>query len=108
VQRVYYAGAEFLMTDAATEALLEFAAVIAGAAKSQRVDLPAMTDHGEPLTMRAIIGPASQIVALHAPSDVPDPDSSAFVRDLAARGKQYRDATAMIGDHDAPGWDDLV
>jgi hypothetical protein len=107
MQRVYYAGAEFFMADAAAEALLDFAALIAGAGKSQRIELPVVDELGEPAIMRAIVGPASQIIARDAQSTSPDPGSDAFVADLEARSKEYRSATAVIGGHATGTWDEL-
>jgi hypothetical protein len=107
MQRVFYAGAELLMSDSAAEALLEFAALIAGAAKSQRLAIPVIGEQGEPSVIHAIIGPASQIVSVPVPSDRPDPDTSPFELDLGHRSGEYRSASAVVGDHAAPGWDEL-
>lgn len=107
MQRVYYAGAEFLMSDAGAVALLDFAALIAGASQSQRIAVPVVGEDGEPALIQAIIGPASQLVMIPAPSSVPDPDAGAFIADLDSRSKQYRSATAVVGSDETPDWDDL-
>ncbi|WP_286310268.1 hypothetical protein [Agromyces mangrovi Wang et al. 2018] len=84
-----------MMADRAVVGLFDFAASAAGARQGAHVELPIVDVDGSTGTMRAVIGPASQILARRIDDGSDDPDVEAFVADLGERALPYGHARAV-------------
>lgn len=69
MKEIIYAGGTFLTGDAIADALLDAAAALAEAQLAEPVDIPVVDADGNRDTTSLLLGPASQIVTRHAPSD---------------------------------------
>lgn len=87
---VHYADETFLMGDEAVVALLDFAALIADVGQAQQLVIPVIEDDGEEGLRRAVVGPASQILAEPARVAYDEPDTRAFVEELRRRSEPLR------------------
>jgi hypothetical protein len=85
MKRVSYAGETFLTTDAVADALVDLTAALGRSHKAEVVELPAVDSNGEARPVRLVIGPASQISAVHAETGYEEPDTGDTVDRLQSR-----------------------
>ena len=102
MHRVSYADESFLMADEATIALFDFAALVADKGQAEPLAIPVIEVDGRPGQRRAIIGPASQIIAEPIDSDLPEPDVSEFLAELRTRSAKYGPARGLPDDEPLP------
>lgn len=81
-----YAGGTFVTSDRIADALLEYAAALANAARASTVDVPVV---GE-ARVRMLIGPASQLMSATVEDGGQEPEATAFVADVESRVEQLR------------------
>ncbi|ARJ06342.1 hypothetical protein GCM10010988_15710 [Cnuibacter physcomitrellae] len=105
MHRVSFANESFRMADDAAIALLDFAALVAQHGEAQQVVLPVVEVNGVAGERRAVIGPASQIIAEPITTDLPEPDVSDFLADLWRRSAQYSPARVLPDDETLPDLD---
>ncbi|CAN5264737.1 hypothetical protein BH09ACT1_BH09ACT1_20770 [soil metagenome] len=86
MKTIIYGGESFQTSDAAADALLQFAARLATTEKAEVVAVPAIDATGAPIIVDLVIGPASELMAVVAISPYDDPDAGALVEDLRERG----------------------
>ncbi|WP_281885073.1 hypothetical protein [Agromyces rhizosphaerae] len=95
-----------MMADRAVVGLFDFAASAAGARQSAHVELPIVDVDGSTGMMRAVIGPASQMLARRIDDGSDDPDVDAFLAELGERALPYGHARAAPdGAHPLPDID---
>jgi hypothetical protein len=85
MREVAYAGGTFVTGDDIAEALLEYAAELANAARAATVHVPARGTLGQDVDVAIVIGPSSQLMS--APSDLAsdEPDGTQFLDDVHDR-----------------------
>ncbi|MGO4691478.1 hypothetical protein [Glaciibacter sp. 2TAF33] len=85
MKRVSYAGESFLTTDSVADALVDLTAALGRSQNADVVEVPAVDTNGDVLTVRLVVGPASQLSAVHVESGYPDPDTGDTVGRLQDR-----------------------
>ena len=105
MQQITYAGGSFVTSDEVADALVDYAAALANADRAAGIDVPAngLPSGGESLKM--LIGPASQLMALPVESDEPEPDGYEFVRDVRERIADLRRGWSRTATEAAVDWD---
>ena len=88
MQRIWYVTSWFTTDDEVTDALLEYASVLALLNSSDVVVLPALDAEGTKRLVRMVVGPASQILAMSTDEEDVDLDSEEVVRDLRRRSRR--------------------
>jgi len=88
MKRVSYAGESFLTPDTVADALVDLTAALGRVQKAEAVELPALDEHGRNLAVRLVIGPASQILAVHEDTTFAEPDVGDTVERLQAKTRQ--------------------
>jgi hypothetical protein len=86
MRQVSYAGGTFVTSDGIADALLEYAAALANAARASIVDVPVVGDGH----IRMLIGPASQVMAQSTEDASLEPDGTEFLEDLDRRVELLR------------------
>jgi hypothetical protein len=87
MKRVSYAGETFLTTDAVADALVDLTAALGRSHKAEVVELRAVYSHGESRVVRLVVGPASQISAVHIETGYEEPDTGDTVNHLQSRAR---------------------
>lgn len=105
MHRVSFANESFRMADDAAIALLDFAALVAQHGEAQQVVLPVVELNGSVGERRAVIGPASQILAEPVTTDLAEPDVSDFLADLWQRSARYAPSRVLPDDETLPDLD---
>jgi hypothetical protein len=82
---ISYGGESFTTSDAAAEALLDFAAAAAQSEAADVVHIPAVAPNGDAITADLVIGPASELLVVPADVDFAEPDTTEAVRELRAK-----------------------
>ena len=104
-----YAGDELLTGDDIAEALLEYGQALAQNGTASKVQIPTVEPDGSRSTTTVLVGPASQIVAKPATTDVEELRDPAVVADLAARTRALRPTSTSsptLSTGDVPDWVD--
>lgn len=85
MREVVYAGGSFVTGDDIADALLEYAAELANAARAATVHVPALGTLGQDVDIAVVVGPSSQL--LSTPSEDPhdEPDGTRFIEDVHQR-----------------------
>jgi hypothetical protein len=86
MRQVSYAGGTFVTSDRIADALLEYAAALANAARASIVDVPVVGDGH----IRMLIGPASQVMSQATEDASLEPDGTEFLDDIDRRVEQLR------------------
>jgi hypothetical protein len=85
VMMINFAGAQVITGDAAAQALLDFASVLAKLQTTDEVQLNTVQANGEPGVSRFLLGPASQIVISSHTSMIEEPDNAEVVASIRQR-----------------------
>jgi hypothetical protein len=89
MKRVSYAGESFLTTDTVADALVDLTAALGRNQKAEVVEVPSVDLEGRTQAVRLVVGPASQIVAIHVDSRWGEPE----VGDTVTRLQEQARAT---------------
>ena len=105
MRQITYAGGSFVTSDAVAQALLEYGAALANAARAATVHVPVVGLHGEGDNVAVLVGPASQLLA--EPYDGPDEeiDGTAFIHEVTDRTRQLDRTFTVPGDYSTMDWD---
>jgi hypothetical protein len=95
MHEISYAGEHLLAADDAVIALLDFAALLADAGQAQTIEFPIITEQGDELLIRMLVGPASQLIARPVAPAESDPDVAAFVQEVHRRSREYAPVHAV-------------
>jgi hypothetical protein len=87
MKRVSYAGESFLTTDTVADALVDLTAALGRTQKAEVVEVPAVDREGKIQAVRLVVGPASQIVAIHVDSRYGEPEVGDTVTRLRAQAR---------------------
>lgn len=72
MQKIIYAGDEYLTGDAIAEALLAYSRALGDDDRAEIVEIPVREDDGSIVEAKFLIGPASQLVAKAVPGAGPE------------------------------------
>lgn len=76
MKHISYAGKDLIMGDAAAEALLQFAAELGSAQKTEVVELAVVAGDGDEAIASFLVGTGMDLVAETVNSTMPEPDNS--------------------------------
>jgi len=97
MRTISYGGESFTTSDAAAEALLDFAAAAAQSESADVVHVPAVAPNGELIIADLVIGPASELLVVPADVAFAEPDTAAAVQVL-------REKTRVLVDSRRPSY----
>lgn len=89
MKHILYDGASILTSDDAADAVIEYAAALAGGDRADTVAVPAVAADGTMTTTKILIGPASEVVVEEADDDELEPDHTEFVARLRAAARTF-------------------
>jgi len=69
MRRIHYANGTLITGDAIADVIVRYAAALAKQGLAVELDVPVLDENGQPDTALLLLGPASQILAEHDPSD---------------------------------------
>lgn len=87
---IVYAGAELMTGDAIASALMEYCAALAQESAAETIEIPVVDAKGVVQSAIVLVGPASQIVAMHTDSEFADVIDDEVVRLLEERTRAHR------------------
>lgn len=100
VKRILYASAGFLTDDAIAEALMAYASTLAIVNSSDVVECEGVDDDGTVRTIQLLIGPASQIMAMHTDDEPVDMRVEEIVGELQRRSRGRLPDYSRVGETD--------
>jgi hypothetical protein len=106
VRTVVYAGDSFVTGDDIAEALLRYAAALAGVSQAATVEVPVLRADGTIEYDTLLIGPASQILAHPGPADVDEIEDVRVVTDLNNRIAALTSSRGLPLDEHPVSWGD--
>lgn len=106
MKTVLYAGDSVVTGDDIADAVLRYAAALAGASQAATVDIPVLRPDGKVEHDTLLIGPASQILTQPGPRDVVEIEDPGLVADLDRRTAAVASPVALPLDEDTSGWMD--
>ncbi len=101
-----YAGEELMTGDDIADALLTLSVALAERGSASTVEIPTVSDDGTRSTVKLLVGPASQIVAMPAESSIEELRDPHVVAHLSAMtadlrpGRNYQSSPST----EAPDW----
>lgn len=103
MRSLVYAGNALRTGDDIAQAVLEYAASLAGAHRADTVMIPVRTASGTVSSATLLLGPASQIVAEDLRDDHDELEDAALVADLRARVRAIDSPSTAVVDGEPPG-----
>jgi hypothetical protein len=91
MKTIHYSDAVILTSDAAADAVMDYATALATHGTADSVSVPTVDEDGFETLVRVLIGPASQMVVEPAPDDELEPESRTFVADVRMRIDRLHD-----------------
>jgi hypothetical protein len=89
MKHIQYDGSTILTSDDVADAVIEYAAALAGGDRADTVAVPAVAEDGTMTTTKILIGPTSEIVVEDAEEDDLELERQEFVARLRAAAKTF-------------------
>ncbi|MDM7892813.1 hypothetical protein [Curtobacterium caseinilyticum] len=89
MKHIRYDSSSILTSDDVADAVIEYAAALAGGDRADTVAIPAVADDGTMTTTKILIGPSSEIVVEDAEDDELEVEDDEFVRRLRAAARTF-------------------
>ncbi|TFC90542.1 hypothetical protein E3T28_12485 [Cryobacterium sinapicolor] len=92
MRRISYSGTSFLTADAITDALFQLVTALNSSQTTQSLNLPAITLTGNPIIVKLIVGPWSELISVPEDSLWDEPNITeilAFLRDRTHALQQH-------------------
>lgn len=89
MKHIRYDSTTILVGDDVADAVIEYAAALAGGDRADTVEVPAVAEDGTMTTTKVLIGPSSEIVIEDADEDELELDDGDFVARLRAAAKTF-------------------
>jgi hypothetical protein len=105
MQQITYAGGTFVTSDEIADALVDYAAALANAARAAGIDVPANGLPGGGSSLKMLVGPASQLLVSPVDSKDDAPDGDAFVKDVRERIEDLRRGWTRMPAESGVDWD---
>ena len=99
MKTVHYAGGKLLTGDAIADAVVRFGEALALRQSSATIEIPVRLADGDVEMATALIGPASQIVAIPEHNEFDEIHDEALVDRLDREAGMLGDAKPEIGEH---------
>jgi hypothetical protein len=87
MRRLYYSSGSLLTGDEVCKAVIRYASALAGTGDADIIAIPVVTDDGIAGMAHMLIGPASQVFSMPAPSSGNDPFDAEIVDKLNSMGR---------------------
>lgn len=87
MRRLYYSSGSLLTGDEVCKAVLRYARALATSGDADIIAIPVVTDEGMTGTAHMLVGPASQVFSMPAPSSGNDPFDAEVVDKLNSMGR---------------------
>jgi hypothetical protein len=88
MRRISYAGATFVTSDGIADALLRFVAALGRGHQAEALEIPAVDDVGDRVTVQLVVGPTSQLISLPEQASAAEPDSDEVALQLRNRAHE--------------------
>ncbi|WIB77924.1 hypothetical protein DEJ28_02175 [Curtobacterium sp. MCPF17_002] len=89
MKHIHYDSSTILTSDDVADAVIEYAAALAGGDRADTVAVPAVAEDGTMTTTKILIGPSSEIVVEDAEEDDLELEREEFVSRLRAAAKTF-------------------
>ncbi|ROP63451.1 hypothetical protein [Curtobacterium sp. ZW137] len=89
MKHIKYDGSIILTSDDVADAVIEYAAALAGGDRADTVAVPAVAHDGTMTTTKILIGPASEVVIEDAEEDELEVENGEFVERLRAAARTF-------------------
>ncbi|HYP73537.1 MAG TPA: hypothetical protein VEP72_05560 [Microbacterium sp.] len=96
MERVAYAGEQFLTGSDIAHALIAYAQALSAAGEAGAVSIPIVDSRGEPGSAELLVGPASQLIATRLLTDLPDPTDAELLETLRQKTTELQARTAPV------------
>ncbi|MBO9040384.1 hypothetical protein N8D74_14500 [Curtobacterium flaccumfaciens] len=104
---IQYDRSTILTSDDVADAVIEYAAALAGGSRADTVAIPAVASDGTMTTTKVLIGPSSQLVVEDADEDELEREDAVFVARLRAAALTFEHDDVIHADRrpdlDPPG-----
>jgi hypothetical protein len=90
MRRLYYSSGSLLTSDEVCKAVLRYARALAGTGDADIIVIPVVTDDGITGLAHMLVGPASQVFSMPAPSEGSDPFDAEIIDKLNAMTRALR------------------
>ena len=110
MKHIQYDGSTILTSDDIADAVIEYAAALAGGDRADTVAIPAVAQDGTMTTTKILIGPSSEIVIEDADEDELEVENGEFVARLRAAAKTFGHSEPIHADTRSdltPGHEDV-
>lgn len=98
MKHIHYDSSTLLTRDDVADAVIEYAAALAGGDRADTVAVPVIAPDGTMTTTKILIGPSSEIVVEDAEEDDLEIDDAEFVARLRAAAKTFGHSTPIHAD----------
>ncbi|OII09094.1 hypothetical protein [Curtobacterium sp. MCBA15_008] len=98
MKHIQYDGSTILTSDDVADAVIEYAAALAGGDRADTVAVPAVADDGTMTTTKILIGPSSEIVVEDTEEDDLEVEQEEFVARLRAAAETFGHAEPIHAD----------
>ncbi|AKV85562.1 hypothetical protein SOM10_02685 [Microbacterium sp. CFBP9023] len=95
MQKIIYAGDEYLTGDAIADALLAYSRALGDDERAEIVEIPVRENDGGTAVAKFLIGPASQIVSKEAAGEGPEIEDPELVERLRQRTRSIESPTSQ-------------
>ena len=95
---IQYDRSTFLTSDDVADAVIEYAAALAGGSRADAIAIPTVAEDGTMTTTKMLIGPSSEIVVEDAEEDELEVENAEFVARLRAAAKTFGHAEPIHAD----------
>jgi hypothetical protein len=105
MKHITFGEKSLLVGDAATDALLKYAAFLASAARGDTVEIRAVNSDGNDVTATLLLGPGVTMMAETAHTSLPEPDNTAALEYMERAQARPTVSSAVDPDDDPDAWD---
>lgn len=98
MKHILYDGASLLTRDDVADAVIEYAAALAGGDRADTIAVPVVAADGTMTTTKILIGPSSEVVVEDADEDELEIDDDEFVARLRAAARTFGHAEPIHAD----------
>jgi len=98
MKHIHYDGSSLLTRDDVADAVIEYAAALAGGDRADTVAVPVIAPDGTMTTTKILIGPSSEVVVEDADEDDLEVDDDEFVARLRAAARTFGHAEPIHAD----------
>jgi hypothetical protein len=105
MKHITFGDKSLLVGDAAADALLQYAAFLAGAARGDTVEISAVSSDGNEVTATFLLGPGVTMMAETANTKLPEPDNAAALEYMERAQTRTSAGSATAVDDELDAWD---